>query len=313
MKKQYKEEEFENYSNEEEEFDSQEDYVEEEEEEEEEEEIVEDDEDDENQNDYDSEEEIIEGDSDEEDDARDEQIEQLEKELSKIPFSQIAKIQQKMGMKEFNKTFSRNSNKSNIIKDETIKKAKESLKLLKKKRGPQAIKKRENKNRPMEISSKKPVSRYREVIEVKKKKSRDPRFDNLSGKYNEDLFKKSYKFLSEMEDNEMNMIQEKIKKTKNPLEKEKLTRVYQSLKSKKETEKDKERRQAIKREWRKKEMQRVKEGKKPYFLKKADLKRMELIDKYKNTKSKSIDKILEKRRKKNASKEHKLMPRKRGE
>ena len=52
-----------------------------------------------------------------------------------------------MGMKEFNKTFSRNSNKSNIIKDETIKKAKESLKLLKKKRGPQAIKKRENKNR----------------------------------------------------------------------------------------------------------------------------------------------------------------------
>jgi len=40
---------------------------------------------------------------------------------------------------------------------------------------------------------------------------------------------------------------------------------------------------------------------------------MELIDKYKNTKSKSIDKILEKRRKKNASKEHKLMPRKRDE
>jgi len=150
-------------------------------------------------------------------------------------------------------------------------------------------------------------------LKLRKKKSRDPRFDNLSGKYNEDLFKKSYKFLSEMEDNEMNMIQEKIKKTKNPLEKEKLTRVYQSLKSKKETEKDKERRQAIKREWRKKEMQRVKEGKKPYFLKKADLKRMELIDKYKNTKSKSIDKILEKRRKKNASKEHKLMPRKRGE
>ncbi|ORX63863.1 DUF947-domain-containing protein [Anaeromyces robustus] len=235
------------------------------------------------------------------------------KELSKIPFSQIAKIQQKMGMKEFNKTFSKTSNKSNIIKDEAIKKAKESLKLLKKKREPVAIKKRENKNRPMEISSKKPVSRYREVVEVKKKKSRDPRFDNLSGKYNEDLFKKSYKFLSEMEENEMNMIQEKIKKTKNSLEKEKLNRVYQSLKSKKQTEKEKERRQAIKREWRKKEMQRVKEGKKPFYLKKADLKRMELIDKYKNTKSKSIDKILEKRRKRNASKEHKLMPRRREE
>jgi len=310
MKKRY-EEENEDYS--EEEFNSQEEY-EEDEDEDEEEEIVEEDEDGEEDDDYDSEEEIVEGDSDEdEDNERDQQIEQLEKELSKIPFSQIAKIQQKMGMKEFNKTFSKTSNKSNIIKDETIKKAKDSLKLLKKKREPVAIKKRENKNRPIEISSKKPVSRYREVIEVKKKKSRDPRFDNLSGKYNEDLFKKSYKFLSEMEENEMNMIQDKIKKTKNPLEKEKLNRVYQSLKSKKQTEKEKERRQAIKREWRKKEMQRVKEGKKPFYLKKADLKRMELIDKYKNTKSKSIDKILEKRRKRNASKEHKLMPRRRDE
>jgi ribosomal RNA-processing protein 36 len=302
MKKSYQEE----YD--EEEFDSQEEY-------DEDEEIVEEDDDEDIENDdYDSEEEIIEEDSDEDDDnERDQQIENLEKELSKIPFNQIAKIQQKMGMKEFNKTFAKTSNKSNIIKDEAIKKAKESLKLLKKKKEQKPIKKRENKNRPMEISSKKPVSRYREVIEVKKKKTRDPRFDNLSGKYNEDLFKKSYKFLSEIEENEMNMIQEKIKKTKNSLEKEKLTRVYQSLKSKKQTEAAKERRQAIKREWRKKEMQRVKEGKRPYFLKKADLKRMELIDKYKNTKSKSIDKILEKRRKKNASKEHKLMPRKRTE
>ncbi|ORX45818.1 DUF947-domain-containing protein, partial [Piromyces finnis] len=301
MKKQYQEEEEEF----EEEFDSQEEY------DDSEEEIVET-EDDEGEEDYDSEKEIIEGDSDdEENDNRDQQIEQLEKELSKIPFSQIAKIQQKMGMKEFNKTFSKTSNKSNIIKDETISKAKESLKLLRQKRGPQVIKKRENKNRPMEISSKKPVSRYREVVEIKKKKARDPRFDNLSGKYNEDLFKKSYKFLAEMEENEMNMIQDKIKKTKNSIEKEKLMRVYQSLKSKKQTEKERERRQSIKREWRKKEIQRVKEGKKPFYLKKADLKRMELIDKYKNTKSKSIDKILEKRRKKNASKEHKLMPRKR--
>jgi len=307
MKKGYKEEEEEEYS--EEEFDSQEEY-----DEDEDEEIVEDDDEEDNE-DYDSEEEVIEGDSDEDEDndERDQQIEQLEKELSKIPFNQIAKIQQKMGMKDFNKTFAKTSNKRNIIKDESIQKAKESLKLLKKKKEQKPIKKRDNKNRPMEISSKKPVSRYREVVEVKKKKTRDPRFDNLSGKFNEDLFKKSYKFLSEMEENEMNMIQEKIKKTKNSLEKEKLSRVYQSLKSKKQTEEAKERRQAIKREWRKKEMQRVKEGKKPYFLKKADLKRMELIDKYKNTKSKSIDKILEKRRKKNASKEHKLMPRKRTE
>lgn len=52
-----------------------------------------------------------------------------------------------MGMKEFNKTFAKTSNKSNIIKDEAIKKAKESLKLLKKKKEQKPIKKRDNKNR----------------------------------------------------------------------------------------------------------------------------------------------------------------------
>jgi ribosomal RNA-processing protein 36 len=40
---------------------------------------------------------------------------------------------------------------------------------------------RANKNRPMEVSSKKPVSRYREVVHVPKKEVRDPRFNQLGG------------------------------------------------------------------------------------------------------------------------------------
>jgi hypothetical protein len=36
-------------------------------------------------------------------------------------------------------------------------------------------------NRPMEVSSKKPVSRYREVVHVPKKEVRDPRFNQLGG------------------------------------------------------------------------------------------------------------------------------------
>ncbi|KAL0382768.1 UNVERIFIED_CONTAM: rRNA biogenesis protein rrp36 [Sesamum calycinum] len=39
----------------------------------------------------------------------------------------------------------------------------------------------QNKNRPMEMSSKKPVSRFREVIQVPKKVVRDPRFESLCG------------------------------------------------------------------------------------------------------------------------------------
>ncbi|CAA2978899.1 Ribosomal RNA processing protein 36 homolog [Olea europaea subsp. europaea] len=40
---------------------------------------------------------------------------------------------------------------------------------------------RANKNRPMEMSSKKPVSRFREVVQVPKKVARDPRFELLYG------------------------------------------------------------------------------------------------------------------------------------
>nr|XP_011459328.1 PREDICTED: rRNA biogenesis protein rrp36-like [Fragaria vesca subsp. vesca] len=45
---------------------------------------------------------------------------------------------------------------------------------------------RANKNWPMEVSSKKPVSRFREVIRAPKKVVRDPRFESLCGTLNVD-------------------------------------------------------------------------------------------------------------------------------
>ncbi|KAF9611734.1 hypothetical protein IFM89_034917 [Coptis chinensis] len=45
---------------------------------------------------------------------------------------------------------------------------------------------RVNKNRPMEISSKKPVGRFREVIQVPKQVIRDPRFESLCGNLDTD-------------------------------------------------------------------------------------------------------------------------------
>ena len=57
--------------------------------------------------------------------------------------------------------------------------------------------KRLNKNCPSEVTSKRPVGRFREALQIRKKVTRDPRFDSASGKLNEDLFKKSYAFLDE--------------------------------------------------------------------------------------------------------------------
>jgi ribosomal RNA-processing protein 36 len=58
-----------------------------------------------------------------------------------------------------------------------------------------------------------------------------------------------------------------------------------------------------------KEKAAVKEGKKPYFLKKSAVRKAELVEKYKELKaSGQLAKFLEKRRKRNASKDHKLLP-----
>lgn len=58
-------------------------------------------------------------------------------------------------------------------------------------------KKRSSKNHPLEISSRRQVTRFKSVVEVKKKRLVDPRFDSMSGRLNEDLFAKSYAFLDD--------------------------------------------------------------------------------------------------------------------
>ncbi|KAI8546384.1 hypothetical protein RHMOL_Rhmol07G0113100 [Rhododendron molle] len=69
---------------------------------------------------------------------------------------------------------------------------------------------RANKNRPMEASAKKPVGRFREVIQVPKKVVRDPRFETLCGNLDVEGFKKRYNFLYE---NELPAEREELKRS----------------------------------------------------------------------------------------------------
>ncbi|CAG8475909.1 22859_t:CDS:2 [Rhizophagus irregularis] len=147
-------------------------------------------------------------------------------------------------------------------------------------------KKRRNKHAPMEMSSKRPVSRFRQIVEIPK--SRDPRFDSLSGKFNEDLYEKTYSFLNEYKKSEIEQIKSQISKEKDPVEKSRLQQLLSKL--------------------------LVYKGKKPYYYKKSDVKKLELIDKFSKLQEsdpKVLEKVIEKRRKKNASIKHKYIPFKR--
>jgi len=52
----------------------------------------------------------------------------------------------------------------------------------------------------------------------------------------------------------------------------------------------------------------VKDGKKPFFLKKSEQKKLALVDKFAKMKSKDREHLIERRRKKASQKERKNMP-----
>lgn len=66
-------------------------------------------------------------------------------------------------------------------------------------------------NRPVEMSATKPVSRFRMVIPETKRKTLDPRFDQLFGPVNVGIVKQSYKFIEELEDREIRELQAAIR------------------------------------------------------------------------------------------------------
>ena len=66
----------------------------------------------------------------------------------------------------------------------------------------------------------------------------------------------------------------------------------------------------LKANWMKRERSMVAKGKKPFYLKKSDQKKLMLADKYLALKKEGgLEKALIKRRRKNANKDHRWMPR----
>ncbi|KAK3327896.1 hypothetical protein B0T19DRAFT_400702 [Cercophora scortea] len=171
--------------------------------------------------------------------------------------------------------------------------------------------KRANKHAPVEVSSKKPVSRRREFIEVPKREARDPRFGPL-GPMNttvDDIkARNAYAFLDEYQADEMNQLRAAIKKAKDGPAKDELQRALMSMESRKKAKDRKDRERALIEEHRRQEKELVKQGKTPFYLKKSEQKKRLLIDQFASMKKGQIDHAIERKRKKVDSKEKKNMP-----
>eukprot|EP00793_Prasinoderma_coloniale_P005661 PRCOL_00004135-RA len=171
---------------------------------------------------------------------------------------------------------------------------------------------RANKNRPQEVSSKARVPMLREIegLAPAKPKSKDPRFDASMGAFNDRVFRKQYGFVfDEKMAEERDALKQQVKRTHGAARKEQLKRLVASLEAKVADHQKRRRDAALEDESRRRQRERARGGRGPYFEKKSDRKKRELVDKYESLKkSGQLEKFMAKRRRKVAAKDRTLMP-----
>lgn len=164
---------------------------------------------------------------------------------------------------------------------------------------------------PQELSSKVPVSRFQNVMNVAShsKRQRDPRFDEDCGEFSQHKFGEAYKFIDEYKEEEMSEMQRQLGKVKNQTKKEKLRDMVKQYREEQVASTKSERQRGIQSKFRKAERQQVAAGKQPFYLKKSQQKDLSLLDQYLTLQnSGGLDKFMAKRRKKNSAKDHRWMP-----
>uniref|UniRef100_UPI00398E7B86 ribosomal RNA processing protein 36 homolog n=1 Tax=Pristiophorus japonicus TaxID=55135 RepID=UPI00398E7B86 len=214
------------------------------------------------------------------------ELRSLSPELSTLSFEELQELQGKVGLKAYNRMAYGPGNGERGEK-----------------------RKRPQRNRPMEMSTKERVLFLRKVFPVKKRVVRDSRFDDLSRGYNPEIFDKTYTFLTEVRSKEKEVIKKKLKKVKNPKRKEQLEYLLHRMIHQDKAQLNKQRQRERLEEFKQQQRQRVQQGSKPYFLKKSEQRKLELVEKYRELKrGGKLDSFLGKKRKRNATKDRRKMP-----
>lgn len=234
-----------------------------------------------------------------------------------MPFSELIKLKEKLGSKVYNEAmFGANAKDS------------------RKRRATRTEYKRENKNRPREVSAKKQVP----LLGVTKPKSkrtetdgpRDPRFDSRCGEFDRNRFKEDYEFVNEIRQKEAIELKEQLKHlgSGDSEGKKKVKLLLQRMENQNLEEKKLKERKLARAEEKSKVKDAVKNDKKPFFTSKresiririphalyliamhfvfsGEQKAQELVKQYLELKdSGRLNKHLEKRRKKNTARDRK--------
>lgn len=175
------------------------------------------------------------------------------------------------------------------------------------------LKKRGKKSRPREISSRKPVAVGRERclgLESSTKnrsvKRFDPRFEEHCGDLREEHVERNYAFVEGLREKRRGQLQKAVKKKNDDVD---AVMELEKMKQDDVRRKNVLRRREILQRFKKDEKEAVKRGKQPYFLKEKDIRKLESKARYEELKKVGgVKKYIEKRRRKQASKDRKLLP-----
>ncbi|KAH7104604.1 hypothetical protein BKA62DRAFT_692759 [Auriculariales sp. MPI-PUGE-AT-0066] len=188
------------------------------------------------------------------------------------------------------------------------------------------IEKRSNKHAPTEVSSKRPVGRFRQIVETKKSTARDPRFNALTGPAAADeQFQSSYGFIPELHVSELATLKENLVRAKKLLansprdQREERGEEVQRLElavRRMESIVQRERREKVERDAlgqvRREEKEKRKHGKGEWHMKRSDEKELLLKARYADLaatgKRGAVQKAIERKQKKVAQKEKKSRP-----
>ncbi|CAG9761816.1 unnamed protein product [Ceutorhynchus assimilis] len=224
-------------------------------------------------------------------DTEDFQRQQIRDNLSTLSFEELIKLKEKVGSKVYNATVhgapSTSTNKKEI--------------------------KRQNKNRPREISSKIRMKQVKSILTRNstttiKSSARDPRFDPSCGEFDKETFKQNYEFVNELRQKEKLALQKELNEVKDPERKKTIKLLIQRTENKvreeEKTNKAKARDYAEKRQIR----ETIKQGEKPVYIKKSVKKLQGLVEKYEELKkSNRLEKHIQKRAKKLKVKDRRQM------
>ncbi|XP_053456990.1 kelch domain-containing protein 3 isoform X2 [Nycticebus coucang] len=210
---------------------------------------------------------------------------------SNMSFEELLELQSRVGTKTYKQLVAANSSKKQVSRPPV--------------QSPGVA----DKYRPLEMSAKIQVPFLRQVVPICKKVARDPRFDDLSGEYNPEVFDKTYQFLDDIRAKEKELVKKQLKKHRSGEQHEKLQQLLQRMEQQEMAQQERKRQQELRLALKHERRAQAQEGHRPYFLKKSEQRQLALAEKFKELRRRrKLESFLSRKRRRNAGKDKRQLP-----